>query len=303
MGDALEDAKAKAAMTGTDPRIVEQVVRVHARPETVWRYWTDPERMCAWWGVAAELDPRPGGRCRVELDGGGVMRGEYVEVVPHERIVFSFGWEATAGAPAIPPGSTLVEITLAADGDDTVMTLRHTGIPPDEIERHRAGWAHFVPLLAAAAGRARLAMTIDVVTEVVIERPVAQVAAYAADPANVPAWYRRIETVEWKTEPPVRVGTNITFVAHFLGRRLAYTYEVAELVPGELLVMRTSEGPFPMETTYTWAPTSDAATRMTLRNRGAPSGFPKLLAPMIGVAVRRANRQDLARLKTILERD
>jgi hypothetical protein len=97
------------------------------------------------------------------------------------------------------------------------------------------------------------------------------------------------------------VGSRMSFVAHFLGRRLAYTYEVVDLVPGERLVMRTAQGPFPMETTYTWQPHGDDATRMTLRNRGEPSGFASLGAPMMAAAIRRANAKDLATLKRLLE--
>ena len=138
-------------------------------------------------------------------------------------------------------------------------------------------------------------------TEIVIDRPVAVVSAYAADPANAPEWYDNIDSVEWKTSPPLQVGSAIAFVARFLGRRLAYTYEIAELVPNERLMMRTRQGPFPMETTYTWAPELNA-TRMTLRNHGAPSGFSKLVAPFMSAAIRRANRKDLANLRSILER-
>lgn len=144
-------------------------------------------------------------------------------------------------------------------------------------------------------------MTIDVETSIVIERPRAVVSAYAADPDNVPAWYVNIERVEWKTDRPARVGSRIAFVARFLGKRIAYTYEIVELVPGERLVMRTAEGPFPMETTYRWETTADGGTRMTLRNRGAPSGFSRLVAPFMAAAVRRANRKDLAALKRKVE--
>ncbi|MGH9112552.1 MAG: SRPBCC family protein [Acidimicrobiales bacterium] len=140
-------------MSEPDTRVVEQTLRISARPETVWRYWTDPQRMCEWWGSAAELDPRPGGTCRVEMGSGPVMRGQYLELVPHERIVFSFGWDPTARAPNLAPGSTRVEITLTDDGGDTIMTLRHSGIPVAHAEEHRAGWAHFLPRLAAAASR------------------------------------------------------------------------------------------------------------------------------------------------------
>jgi len=142
---------------------------------------------------------------------------------------------------------------------------------------------------------------VDVETDINIDRPVDAVAAYAADPSNAPEWYARIDSVEWKSPPPAANGTRVAFVARFLGRRLAYTYEVVDFVPGEHLVMRTAEGPFPMETTYTWSETSATSTRMTLRNRGEPSGFSKALAPFMAPAMRRANRKDLARIKSILE--
>lgn len=144
-------------------------------------------------------------------------------------------------------------------------------------------------------------MSVDVVTEIVIERPRAEVAAYAGDPSNAPSWYVNIKSVEWETPPPLAVGSRMAFVAQFLGRRLAYTYEVADQVAGERLVMRTAQGPFPMETTYTWETVSESATRMTLRNRGEPSGFSKLAAPFMAGAMRRANRKDLEQLKAVLE--
>jgi hypothetical protein len=144
-------------------------------------------------------------------------------------------------------------------------------------------------------------MAVDVVTDITIGRERADVAAYAANPDNAPAWYVNIKTVEWKTPPPACVGSRIAFVAQFLGRRLAYTYEITELIAGERLVMRTAEGPFPMETTYTWETTAGGQTRMSLRNRGNPSGFSSLMAPFMAMAMRRANQKDLARLKEILE--
>lgn len=145
-------------------------------------------------------------------------------------------------------------------------------------------------------------MAVDVLTETVINRPRAEVASYAADPTHAPDWYVNIESVEWKTKPPVAVGSRMAFVARFLGRRLAYTYEIVDLVPGERLVMRTAEGPFPMETTYTWTSEGENSTRMTLRNRGEPSGFSKVSAPLMAAAMKRANRKDLAHLKALLER-
>lgn len=144
-------------------------------------------------------------------------------------------------------------------------------------------------------------MAVDVQTDVVIAVPVDRVAAYAGDPTNAPEWYQNIASVEWKTPPPLALGSRISFVASFLGRRLAYTYEIAEWVPGERLVMRTAEGPFPMETIYTWTADGDG-TRMTLRNRGEPKGFAKIGAPMMAAQMRRANRADLDRLKALLER-
>ena len=144
-------------------------------------------------------------------------------------------------------------------------------------------------------------MGVDVSTEIEIARSRHEVASYASDPSKTPTWYENIESVEWQTPPPAAVGSRMTFVARFLGRRLAYTYEVKEAIPDERFVMATSEGPFPMETTYTWEDTANGGTRMRLRNRGTPSGFPALLAPFMSAAVRRANRKDLARLKRVLE--
>jgi uncharacterized membrane protein len=144
-------------------------------------------------------------------------------------------------------------------------------------------------------------MAVDISTQIEIERPLAEAAAYAGNPDNAPEWYVNIRSVEWQTQPPLRVGSRLAFVAQFLGRRLAYTYELVELVPGQRLVMRTAEGPFPMETTYTWESLGEGRTRMTLRNRGEPSGFGKLAAPIMAAAMRRANKKDLMRLKTILE--
>ena len=144
-------------------------------------------------------------------------------------------------------------------------------------------------------------MTVDVLTEIVIGRPVGVVSAYAAEPSNAPAWYQNITSVAWQTSPPLQAGSRMTFTARFLGRRLAYTYEVTDFTPGERLVMRTAQGPFPMETTYTWQPAGDGSTRMTLRNRGEPAGFPRLAAPLIATAMRHANRKDLRKLRAVLQ--
>ena len=145
-------------------------------------------------------------------------------------------------------------------------------------------------------------MTVDVQSAIVVNRPVSEVSRYAADPDHAPLWYVNIKSVEWMTPPPAQVGSRIAFVAHFLGRRLAYTYEIVEFIPEVRLVMRTSEGPFPMETSYTWDSHPNGTTRMTLRNRGTPAGFSVWVAPLMAIAMRRANRKDLALLKERLER-
>jgi uncharacterized membrane protein len=144
-------------------------------------------------------------------------------------------------------------------------------------------------------------MPVDVVSEIEIARPRAEVAAYACDPGTAPEWYENIQTVAWRSPPPLAVGSRLAFVAAFLGRRLEYTYEVRELAPGERLVMSTAQGPFPMETTYTFADAPGGATRMTLRNRGEPAGFAKVAAPVMVRAMKRANGKDLRRLKELLE--
>ena len=145
-------------------------------------------------------------------------------------------------------------------------------------------------------------MPVDVQTEIEIARPRAEVADFASDPTNATAWYKNIESVEWETPPPLAVGARLRFRAQFLGRSLDYTYEVREVDPGRRFVMATAEGPFPMETTYTWDDASPGATRMGLRNRGQPSGFAAVTAPFMRLAIRRANEADLKRLKALLER-
>ena len=144
-------------------------------------------------------------------------------------------------------------------------------------------------------------MPVDVTTAITIDRPVAVVAEYAGDPERAPEWYVNISAVQARTPPPHTAGSLLTFHARFLGRDLTYTYRVVEHVPGERLVMRTADGPFPMETTYTWQAVDADRTRMTLRNRGEPSGFGRLLAPFVARAMRHATTQDLRRLKGVLE--
>jgi hypothetical protein len=142
---------------------------------------------------------------------------------------------------------------------------------------------------------------VDVRTERSITAPPTDVAAVAADPDRAPQWYANIERVDWVTPPPLAAGTRLAFVARFLGRRLAYTYEVTELDLPRRMVMRTEQGPFPMETTYEWRADGRGGTRMTLRNRGEPTGFGRLAGLVMAPAVRRANRRDLARLAALVE--
>jgi hypothetical protein len=142
---------------------------------------------------------------------------------------------------------------------------------------------------------------VDVTSAIEINRPRAEVAAFASDPDKATAWYAKINAVDWKTPPPVAVGSRIAFIAQFLGRRLSYVYEVTTVVPNERFVMKTAEGPFPMETTYSWQDSPSGGTRMTLQNRGEPSGFSKIAAPFVAAAMRWANRKDLEKLKALLE--
>jgi uncharacterized protein YndB with AHSA1/START domain len=144
-------------------------------------------------------------------------------------------------------------------------------------------------------------VSVEVVTETEIARPRREVAEYAADPDNATRWYANIESVRWETPRPLAVGSRLAFVARFLGRPLSYTYEVREHVPGERLVMGTDAGPMPMETTYEWRDSLSGGTLMTLRNRGEPSGFAHVAAPLLARAMRHANIKDLRKLKEILE--
>ncbi len=142
---------------------------------------------------------------------------------------------------------------------------------------------------------------VDVLTEITISKPIDVVADYAANPDNASEWYVNIKSAEWKTSKPLAIGSRVAFVAHFLGRKLAYTYEFVELIPRQKLVMKTAEGPFPMETTYTWTALDDKTTRMTLRNTGNPAGFSKLFAPFMVTMMRKANTKDLINIKRIIE--
>jgi hypothetical protein len=142
---------------------------------------------------------------------------------------------------------------------------------------------------------------INVITETEIGKPVEIVSEYAANPDNAPEWYVNIKSAEWKTPKPLAVGSLIAFKAQFLGRELAYVYRIAEFVPGKKMVMTMETGPFAMETTYLWEAIGPNRTKMTLINRGEPTGFSKLMSPFMKMAMRKANRKDLELLRRILE--
>jgi uncharacterized protein YndB with AHSA1/START domain len=137
------------AVTPSETDVVEREVRIEASPETVFPFFTDPEKMVRWMGTEVTLDPRAGGIYRVNVTGRDTARGEYVEVVPHKRVVFTWGWEGEVFP--VPPGSSVVDISLTQDGDGTVVKLRHSGLPEAMRRFHRFGWEHFLGRMAVAA--------------------------------------------------------------------------------------------------------------------------------------------------------
>jgi uncharacterized protein YndB with AHSA1/START domain len=137
-------------MTPTDTTAVEREVRIRARPETIFPFFTDPELMVRWMGTTVEVDPRPGGIYRVEVDGSHIARGEFVEVSSPERVIFSWGWESTDSP--VRPGSSTVEVTLVPDGEHTIVRLVHSDLPStDSADAHSTGWEHYLPRLELAA--------------------------------------------------------------------------------------------------------------------------------------------------------
>jgi uncharacterized protein YndB with AHSA1/START domain len=130
--------------TDTTTTTIEQTVRIAAPPETIWSFWTEPDRLAEWWGTGLEVSPTPGGAFRVSMDGGPVMSGSFSTLEPPHRLVFTFGWEGNAAGEPLAPGSTTVEVTLTPDGDETVVRLRHSDMPITHAADHTKGWALFV---------------------------------------------------------------------------------------------------------------------------------------------------------------
>ena len=135
--------------TSDDRNPLVKEIRIRARPETVFAFFIDPEKMVRWKGISAELEARPGGIYRVDINGRDVARGEYVEITPYTRIVFTWGWEGD-GSP-LPPGASTVEISLVPDEEGTVVRLRHLRLPPDQRAAHSQGWDHYLARLATVS--------------------------------------------------------------------------------------------------------------------------------------------------------
>ncbi|HLY84843.1 MAG TPA: SRPBCC domain-containing protein [Acidimicrobiales bacterium] len=133
-----------------DARTFTYEMRIEASPEVVYSYFTDPERMALWMGIEHKLDPVPGGVFRVDVNGSDVAVGEFVELDPPRRLVFTWGWQ---GSAEVPPGSTTIEVNLAGDGDATLLRFAHHGLPAGQHDQHAHGWNHFLGrLMIAAAG-------------------------------------------------------------------------------------------------------------------------------------------------------
>lgn len=128
-------------------------IRIEAPPESVFEYFVDPAKLMRWMGVEADIDPRPGGRFWVNVNGADRASGEYVVVDPPRAVSFTWGWE---GSEQVPPGSSEVSLSLAVDGDATIVELTHSGLPGGQDDEHRKGWAHYLPRLQAAAATGAL---------------------------------------------------------------------------------------------------------------------------------------------------
>jgi uncharacterized protein YndB with AHSA1/START domain len=129
--------------------VIDREIRVDARPETVFSFWTDPAKMARWMGRDVRLDPRPGGEMRIDYNGTDIASGSFLEVDPPNRIVLTWGWEAAGDAT--PPGASTVEVEFVADGAGTIVRLRHRGLEAEAVGGHAEGWDHFLGQLSVAA--------------------------------------------------------------------------------------------------------------------------------------------------------
>jgi len=136
-------------MTSVQSDVVVREVRVAARPETIFGFLTDPDLMARWMGQSVQLEPHAGGLYRVDINGEAIARGEFIEIVPNQRVSFRFGWEGENHP--VPPGSSVVAITLTRDGDATLVRLEHSGLPADTQGDHGHGWAGYLDRLATVA--------------------------------------------------------------------------------------------------------------------------------------------------------
>jgi uncharacterized protein YndB with AHSA1/START domain len=139
--------------TTAETTSVEREIAIAASPEAVWRFLVDPDKATRWMGQAAVLEPRPGGLYRVEVIPGNTARGEFVEVEPPRRLVYTWGWEEGSSSSNVPPGSTTIEIELVPNGKETTLRFSHRGLPSAEsAQSHAHGWDHYLERLVVVAG-------------------------------------------------------------------------------------------------------------------------------------------------------
>jgi uncharacterized protein YndB with AHSA1/START domain len=144
-------------MDADEPALVVER-HVAADPATVYAYLTDSQRWARWQGEEATIEARPGGLFRMVMGTGQCARGQFVELVPDERVVFTWGW---IDVPDLPPGSSTVEIDLLRHDDGTLIRLTHRGLSAAQRDLHRVGWDHYLDRLVVCArggdpGRDRL---------------------------------------------------------------------------------------------------------------------------------------------------
>ena len=131
-----------------EAEVIEREMRIAARPEVVFGFFTEPSKMMLWKGSDVALDPRPGGIYRATINQQAIVRGEYVEVVPHSRVVFTWGWDDPESV--VQPGTSTVEVTLSPEGEGTKVVLVHRDLPAEMAGPHAHGWEHYLPRLQIA---------------------------------------------------------------------------------------------------------------------------------------------------------